>query len=44
MKDLVWELFEQTGNIAYYTLYRELSDDGRNDKSGGSKGNRLQGK
>lgn len=43
MKDLAWELFEQTGNIAYYNLYKELSRNGRNDKSGGSKDNRLQG-
>ena len=37
MKDLVWKLFEQTGNVAYYNLYKELSKDGRNDQSGGSK-------
>lgn len=44
MKDLAWKLFEQTGNVAYYELYKELSDDGRNHKSGGVKSNRLQRK
>ena len=44
MKDLVWELFERTGNIAYYNLYKELSGNGRNDESGSAKSNRLQGK
>lgn len=44
MKDLVWNLFEKTGNVAYYRLYKELSDDGRNDKSGGAESHRLQRK
>ena len=44
MKDLAWKLFEQTGNIAYYPLYKELSGDGRNDKSRSTKSNGLQGK
>ena len=37
MKDLAWQLFQQTGNIAYYKLYKELSKDGRDDQSGGAK-------
>ena len=41
MKDLVWKLFEQTGNVAYYNLYKELEKDGRDDQSGGTKGDRL---
>ncbi len=44
MKDLVWKLFAQTGNIAYYNLYKELSDDGRDGKSSGASGHRLQRK
>lgn len=44
MKDLVWNLFEETGNVAYYLLYKELSDDGHNDKSGGTESHRLQRK
>ncbi|CCZ95476.1 unknown [Corallococcus sp. CAG:1435] len=43
MKDIVWKLFEETGNPAYYRLYRELSN-GRNDKSGGAESHRLQRK
>lgn len=44
MKDTAWKLFEQTGKIAYYELYKELSQNGRNDKSGGASSHRLQGK
>ena len=33
MKDKVWQLFKETGNPAYYMLYKELSKDGHNDKS-----------
>lgn len=44
MRDLVWELFKETGNIAYYELYRELSEDGRNNKSRGSSRHGLQRK
>lgn len=44
MKDLAWNLFEKTGNVAYYELYKELSDDGRNNKSRGTKSHRLQRK
>lgn len=44
MKDLVWKLFRETGNVAYYRLYKELTDDGRCDKSGGASGHRLQRK
>lgn len=29
-KDLAWELFEKTGSIAYYNLYKKLSD--KNEK------------
>ena len=32
MKDTVWKLFKETGNPAYYVLYKELTKDGRNDK------------
>ena len=44
MKELAWKLFEQTGKIAYYQLYKELSGDGRDDKSRSVKGDGLQGK
>ncbi len=44
MKDLAWKLFEETGNIAYYRLYKDLTDDGHNGKGGGSQSNRLQRK
>ena len=44
MKDTVWKLFLETGNPAYYMLYKELTKDGRNDKSHSSKSDRLQGK
>ena len=44
MKDLAWKLFEQTGKIAYYQLYKDLCDDGRNDKSRGTESDGLQGK
>lgn len=37
MKDKVWQLFKETGNPAYYMLYKELSKDGRNDKGRRSK-------
>lgn len=32
MKDKVWQLFKETGNPAYYMLYKELSKDGSDDK------------
>lgn len=32
MKDKVWQLFKETGNPAYYMLYKELSKNGRDDK------------
>ncbi len=44
MKDKVWELFKETGNPAYYMLYKELAKNGRNDKSRSDKGDGLQGK
>ena len=43
MKDTAWKLFCKTGNPAYYMLYKELSKDGRNDKSHSHKGDGLQG-
>lgn len=43
MKNLVWNLFEKTGKIAYYELYKELCD-GRDDESGGAEIHRLQRK
>ena len=33
MKDKAWQLFKETGNPAYYLLYKELSKDGSDDKS-----------
>lgn len=44
MKDTVWKLFRETGNPAYYLLYKELTKDGRNDKGANSHGDGLQGK
>ena len=44
MKDIAWKLFQQTGNPAYYMLYKELSKDGRDDESSGSESDRLQRK
>ena len=44
MKDTVWKLFKETGNPCYYMLYKELTKDGRNDKSPGAESDRLQGK
>ena len=41
MKDLVWQLFEKTGNIAYYNLYKELTRSGRDDESGSPQDDRL---
>ena len=35
MKDTVWKLFKETGNPAYYMLYKELTKDGRNDEGAG---------
>ncbi len=32
MKDTVWKLFSETGNPVYYLLYKELSENGCNDK------------
>lgn len=28
-RDIAWELFEKTGNVSYYMLYKRL--DGRED-------------
>ena len=25
-KQLAWEMFEQTGNVTYYMLYKQLKD------------------
>lgn len=44
MKDKVWQLFKETGNPAYYMLYKELSKDGRNNKGHRVEGDGLQGK
>ena len=44
MKDTVWKLFAETGNPVYYLLYKELTEDGRNDKGNRPKGDGLQGK
>ena len=45
MKDIVWKLFRETGNPAYYMLYKELSkEDGRDYESHRSKGDGLPGK
>lgn len=39
MKDKVWQLFKETGNPAYYMLYKELSKDGSDDKGSRPKSN-----
>lgn len=44
MKDTAWKLFRETGNIAYYMLYKELSKDGRDDESRSTQSDGLQGK
>ena len=44
MKDTAWKLFRETGNPAYYMLYKELSKDGRDDESDRSQSDGLQGK
>ena len=44
MKDTAWKLFRETGNIAYYMLYKELSKDGRDDEGDRPQGDGLQGK
>ncbi len=44
MKNTVWKLFTETGNPAYYVLYKELTKDGRDDKSRGTEIDGLQGK
>ena len=44
MKDTAWKLFRETGNPAYYMLYKELSKDGCDDKSHRHQSDGLQGK
>ena len=44
MKDIVWKLFCATGNPAYYSLYKELTSDGRDDEGSGDQGDGLQRK
>ncbi len=44
MKDTAWKLFKETGNPAYYMLYKELSKDGHHNKSDRSQSDGLQGK
>ncbi len=44
MKNTVWKLFTETGNPSYYVLYKELTKDGRDDKSRGTEIDGLQGK
>ena len=44
MKDIVWKLFKETGNPAYYVLYKELTNDGRDDESPDVKIDGLQRK
>ena len=43
MKNTVWKLFEETGNPAYYVLYKELTKDGRDNKSRCAEIDGLQG-
>ena len=43
MKDLVWKLFEQTGKIAYYKLYKELCGNGCDNEGRSTESNGLQG-
>ncbi len=26
VKDIAWEMFEETGNVTYYMLYQQLKD------------------
>lgn len=44
MKETAWKLFRETGNPVYYLLYKELAEDGRNNKGASPKGDGLQGK
>lgn len=44
MKDAVWKLFRETGNPVYYLLYKELTEDGRDDKRHSPKSDGLQRK
>ena len=45
MKNTVWKLFTETGEPPLITfLYKELTKDGRNDKSRGTEIDGLQGK
>ncbi len=37
LKDTVWKLFEETGNLSYYLLYKELTSDGVHNKSNSTK-------
>ena len=40
MRDTLWKLFKQTGNLAYYSLYKRLEDkNGRNNTSNHLEGN-----
>ena len=43
VKDTAWKLFRETGNPAYYMLYKELSKDGRDDEGHGAESDGLQG-
>ena len=31
-KETLWELFNRTGDIKYYVMFRALEDEGRTDK------------
>ncbi len=31
MKELVWNLFKETGNIKYYLMYNEIKEDDSNE-------------
>ena len=31
-KELLWELFKETGKIEYYLIYKEVCNDGSNSK------------
>ncbi|MBQ8433265.1 MAG: YqzL family protein [Clostridia bacterium] len=44
MKDVVWKLFEKTGNTAYYLLYKELTKDGSHNQGHSSQNDRLRRK
>ena len=37
MKDLLWKMFELTGELKYYLLFKELEDEDRKSKRNSTK-------